>query len=516
MILLYELLQQASEIVHRKDDDIDSCMKLLKQIKTIHPYEYDMISQSFDDFQVGLNFGINYLYDYYKSNPYEKMTLGFISERYERMEIIGAGSYGVVYKIFDHIDKVCKVEKFVYQDIDYNEIDILCRLEHPNILHADDFIFGKFHHVHIIMPYLSNDSIIFNASRFDIQTIKVLIKQLCMAIAFLHEEQVCHGDIKPSNILLDEKSNIKVCDFGASYLIDQKTTEWSGTPCLTSPQGLEQKYKQIKYREYCEKENRIQTDIFCIGTTISFMLGQLLIPWEMDNVVNNYNDFISNYESKMISFFELPFFKNDIWFKDFMYRLCHPSQIIRFQNMKQVLKHRWMDETYIPVQQSWRNGESLIKNETIQYLIDKDKLMKYLQKFVLPIKFKFMVISLFARYYNFYNEMNDSELPYEAELVAGACIEIIHSLWKASNKIKKSTKDKHLQIKDDIIEKCQGKININYVFESTTSFEEQEWLLDIHFEFYSVDMLKAGWNCIKNNLPSPVHFQQHNQNAIHV
>lgn len=47
--------------------------------------------------------------------------------------------------------------------------------------------------------------------------VKSLMKQLLSAIAHLHEQYICHKDIKPENIIFDKSNNtIKIIDFNIS------------------------------------------------------------------------------------------------------------------------------------------------------------------------------------------------------------------------------------------------------------------------------------------------------------
>ncbi|GKV38210.1 hypothetical protein SLEP1_g46145 [Rubroshorea leprosula] len=64
------------------------------------------------------------------------------------------------------------------------------------------------------------------------QTIKVL-KQTAAALAFMHEQkpEALHNDIKPGNILLDKKFNVKLGDFGSATSIDKIPP--TGTPGYT-------------------------------------------------------------------------------------------------------------------------------------------------------------------------------------------------------------------------------------------------------------------------------------------
>ena len=58
-----------------------------------------------------------------------------------------------------------------------------------------------------------NDYIIKNWP-LDKATIKHITQQLVLALDFMHSQGICHRDLKPQNILLDDELNIKICDLG--------------------------------------------------------------------------------------------------------------------------------------------------------------------------------------------------------------------------------------------------------------------------------------------------------------
>jgi serine/threonine protein kinase len=49
------------------------------------------------------------------------------------------------------------------------------------------------------------------------------ILRATLAVDFLHAQKVVHGDIKPSNLLMDESFNAKLSDFGAARAADGPT-----------------------------------------------------------------------------------------------------------------------------------------------------------------------------------------------------------------------------------------------------------------------------------------------------
>ena len=69
---------------------------------------------------------------------------------------------------------------------------------------------------------------------------KKLFYQLIDAVEYIHMMKICHWDLKPENLLLDNKNNLKIIDFGLSNLYDKedklKTT--CGSPCYASPEMI--------------------------------------------------------------------------------------------------------------------------------------------------------------------------------------------------------------------------------------------------------------------------------------
>lgn len=93
-----------------------------------------------------------------------------------------------------------------------------------------------------------------------------LIRQILEGIAFLHERNIAHLDIKPQNLLLTNafpKCDIKLCDFGISRLITKgiELREILGTPDYVSPEILH--YEPIS----------LATDMWSIGVLAYVLLS---------------------------------------------------------------------------------------------------------------------------------------------------------------------------------------------------------------------------------------------------
>lgn len=70
-----------------------------------------------------------------------------------------------------------------------------------------------------------------------------LFLKILKAVAYLHKNQIVHGDIKLSNIMIDLQSNIKIIDFGFSTFPvtpSKLLKKFSGTPVYMAPELVEE------------------------------------------------------------------------------------------------------------------------------------------------------------------------------------------------------------------------------------------------------------------------------------
>ena len=66
-----------------------------------------------------------------------------------------------------------------------------------------------------------------------------IVKQVLSSIAYLHEHDVVHRDIKSHNFLVDENLTVKLCDFGLARnkeTLNQGSMQFSGTPIYMAQQ----------------------------------------------------------------------------------------------------------------------------------------------------------------------------------------------------------------------------------------------------------------------------------------
>jgi serine/threonine protein kinase len=98
------------------------------------------------------------------------------------------------------------------------EISLMKELKHENIVSLFDVIHTE-NKLMLVFEYMDKDLKKYMDSRgdrgaLDPGTIKSFMYQLCRGIAFCHENRVLHRDLKPQNLLINNKGQLKLADFG--------------------------------------------------------------------------------------------------------------------------------------------------------------------------------------------------------------------------------------------------------------------------------------------------------------
>ena len=196
-------------------------------------------------------------------NVIQNNTFNKAEENYKVVSKVGKGSFGSVYKVV-HIQtgiiramKVIRKETVNYQDderVFLKEIEILSKLEHPNIIKIIEYYTDEINY-YVITEFVSGgelyDSIV-KCPRFNESKAAYITKQILMALNYLHSFGIVHRDIKPENMLVDQSTtvhnqlNIKIIDFGTSNYIrdDQHLTLKVGSPYYIAPEVLKNNYNK--------------------------------------------------------------------------------------------------------------------------------------------------------------------------------------------------------------------------------------------------------------------------------
>lgn len=172
--------------------------------------------------------------------------------RYSLMEKIGQGSMGVVFKAYDEmLDRLVAVKMMSAEttaDTElrrrfYQEAGLAAKLTHPNIVEVFD-LGEEDGQVTIAMELLDGTdlkTLIRQGPMPHLQKKLDWMIQLCEALAFAHQRQVIHRDIKPGNIQIRSNESAVIMDFGIARAAQSRITKTGaiiGTPEYISPEQV--------------------------------------------------------------------------------------------------------------------------------------------------------------------------------------------------------------------------------------------------------------------------------------
>jgi len=154
-------------------------------------------------------------------------------ECYEKLNLIDEGSYGIVYRARDkQTNEVVALKRLKltqeqngFPQTSLREIYSLLDTRHTNIVDVREIVTtpdGR--GIFIVMEFVEHDikSLMDSmASPFLQSEIKTLMMQLLSATAFLHSRWLIHRDLKTSNLLMNNRGEMKVADFGLARKFSQ-------------------------------------------------------------------------------------------------------------------------------------------------------------------------------------------------------------------------------------------------------------------------------------------------------
>jgi hypothetical protein len=202
-----------------------------------------------------------------------------LNQRYELKRYAGSGGMGAVYQAIDNKNsnilavKVLKPDLVAknpeYIELFDKEVKAVQQLKHRNIVEVlDNGIDSEI--AYMVMEWLEGKSLedVIAEKQLPLSRIIRIFEQICSAVAYAHDKDIIHLDLKPSNILVSKSEQledfVKVIDFGLARVISKE----SGTT-VTRFRGTHQ---------YCAPEQfggRVskRSDIYSLGATLYYLIS---------------------------------------------------------------------------------------------------------------------------------------------------------------------------------------------------------------------------------------------------
>ncbi|OXB81135.1 UNVERIFIED_CONTAM: hypothetical protein H355_005065, partial [Colinus virginianus] len=156
---------------------------------------------------------------------HEAEPMEAFQQAFQKVEKIGEGTYGVVYKARNKCTGQLVALKKIRLDAEtegvpstaIREISLLKELKHPNIVRLLDVLHTQ-KKLYLVFEYLNQDLKKYidssQTGEFPLSLVKNYLFQLLQGVSFCHSHRVIHRDLKPQNLLINEAGAIKLADFG--------------------------------------------------------------------------------------------------------------------------------------------------------------------------------------------------------------------------------------------------------------------------------------------------------------
>ncbi|EAX89800.1 CAMK family protein kinase [Trichomonas vaginalis G3] len=205
-------------------------------------------------------------------DPYDDAF--FQQNDYQYIQTIGKGTYGIVYLVYSNQYKIhFGVKRVLASKFQENEVESMIAIKSSYVVTLYKYFYIQ-PYVYMVMEFCPNsiDRIVASPiSQPD--RILQLASGIIMAVKACHSYGFTHGDIKPSNFLVDSYGRIKICDFGLAKkrVADEISTGFAGTLAFLPPEV-------IKMQPY----DAFAADIWSLGVTLYYVLTKQY-PWDISS-----------------------------------------------------------------------------------------------------------------------------------------------------------------------------------------------------------------------------------------
>jgi len=142
-------------------------------------------------------------------------------------------------------------------------------LDHPNINKVKD-VFEENGTIYYVMQYLKGGSLkdqVQHHGAYSEQQALIYIRQIASALSYMHARHICHLDVKPDNIMLNDQHEAVLIDFGIA-----KHYEKSGEETHSTPMGLSNGYSPIEQYQGSLHDFSPASDIYGLSATLYYLI----------------------------------------------------------------------------------------------------------------------------------------------------------------------------------------------------------------------------------------------------
>jgi serine/threonine protein kinase len=203
------------------------------------------------------------------------MTIG----KFAVVSTLGTGAHSTILQIRRNADlknyalKIVQIdgpEELKFLDQARHEFRVAQMLNHPNLIKiyaletARDWLF-RIRKVSLLIEYVEGKTLD-TFGRFPISKLVQIFERIASALVQMHRRNVCHSDIKPNNVLLSQRGQVKIIDYGLARCKGEGKGHLQGTPEYMAPE-------QAKHCHVNEL-----TDIYNFGATMYRLVAWRLPP----------------------------------------------------------------------------------------------------------------------------------------------------------------------------------------------------------------------------------------------
>jgi serine/threonine protein kinase len=206
-----------------------------------------------------------------------------VFENYEIIQELPQGGQAIVYKAIHKPTKTHVAMKILLPTLVAStraryyferEAELIAGLDHPNIVKIRDsgIIHGQYF---FVMEFIKGQPLYryVEAQNLSFRERIILFKKICEAVTYAHQQGIIHRDLKSGNILIDERGEPHILDFGLAKAIGMSelerkdamptiTGQWAGSLSNMSPEQAAAKPELIDVR----------TDVYALGMMLYHIL----------------------------------------------------------------------------------------------------------------------------------------------------------------------------------------------------------------------------------------------------